>query len=141
MKPATKFVSVLIMLSIIACISWSVNAVSSTLYVSAGSSAYSSETDETSGYHSLCHMALTYVHFNNYPENSIPSSYYVYARLYRTYPLTAASNNASFSQVNSNGYDYSYLSGFGLDGQKFIIKSNSNLNIYYSATFYWYANA
>ena len=141
MKTIYKILSLMVLVSIIACVSMPVNAATGTVYVSAGSSSYTSEFAQAYGNHSKCHMALTYVHFSNYPENNIPSSYYVYSRLYLKSPRTAASDSASFSQVNSSGYDYWFWDGYGENGQQFVLKSNSNLSVYYSATFNFSANA
>lgn len=117
-----------------------VNAATGTVYVSAGGSKYTDEFTQAYGNHSKCHMALTYVHFSNYPENSIPSTYLVKSRLYKRYDLYAASDLASFSQVSSSGYDYWFWDGYATNGQQFVLKTNSNLNVYYSATFNFSAN-
>jgi len=113
-----------------------VNAATGTVYVSAGGSAFTSEYTQSYGSNSQCHMSLTYVHFSNYAENTIPCTYYVYSRLYlRSNHNTQVSHLASFSQVSDSGYNYDYYNGYATNGQQFVLKSNSNLDIYYSATF------
>lgn len=111
-----------------------VNAATGTVYVSAGGSAFTSEYTQSYGSNSKCHMSLTYVHFSNYAENTIPSSYYVHSRLYKKSGYTAASDLASFSQVSSSGYDYWFWET-ATNGEMFVLYSYSSLNIYYSATF------
>ena len=135
MKTIYKILSLMVLVSIISCASLPVNAATGTVYVSAGGSKYTDEFTQAYGNHSKCHMALLYVKFSGYAENCIPSSYYVRSRLYLKSPRTAASDCASFSQVNSNGYDYWFWDGYATNGQQFVLKTNSNLSVYYSATF------
>ena len=142
MKTLHRILSVILLVSIVACISMPVNAMTSTVYVSAGGSAFTDEHVQAFGSSSKCHMSLSYVHFTNYPENTIPSSYYVHSRLYEKDNHNAeASHLASFSQVSSSGYDYDFNSGYATSGQQFVLKTNSNLAIYYSATFIYSAYA
>ncbi|MBO4688141.1 MAG: hypothetical protein J5636_06465 [Clostridiales bacterium] len=141
MKTIYKILSLMVLVSIISCVSMPVNATTSTVYVGAGSSAYTAEFTQAYGNHSKCHMALQYVQFSGYAENSIPCSYYVYSRLYLKSPRTAASDCASFSQVNSSGYDYWFWDGYATNGQQFVLKTNSNLSVYYSAIFNFSASA
>ena len=134
MKTIYKLLSIVMLVSILACVSMPVNAATGTVYVSAGGSAFTSEYTQSYGSNSKCHMSLTYVHFSNYAENTIPSSYYVHSRLYKKSGYTAASDLASFSQVSSSGYDYWFWET-ATNGEKFVLYSYSSLNIYYSATF------
>ncbi|MBR5975684.1 MAG: hypothetical protein IK020_10950 [Clostridiales bacterium] len=140
MNTVKKLLSLVIMMSILTCVSLPANAVTSTLYVSAGSTAYSTETSKTTKTRKTCHIALTFVQFSNYPQNSIPSGYYVYAALCPYLSTSDATDTAGFSMVSSSGYYYNYHSGQGGNDQRYRLKTYSNLNIYYSATFDWTAN-
>ena len=140
MKTIYKILSLMVLVSIIAGVSMPVNATLVSVRVSAGASLYTDNYSTADGNHSQCYMALTHVHFDYYPENNIPSSYYVYARLYLKSPRNAASDLASFSQVSTSGYNYWFWNGYATYGQKFVLKTNSNLDVAYYATFDFSAN-
>ena len=140
MNTVKKLLSLVVMMSILTCVSLPASAITSTLYVSAGSTAYSSETSTTTKTRKTCHIALISVQFSNYPKDNIPSGYYIYAALCPSYASVDATDTAGFSMVSSSGYYYNYHSGYGGNGQTYRLKTYSNLNIYYSATFSWTAN-
>ncbi|MBR5975682.1 MAG: hypothetical protein IK020_10940 [Clostridiales bacterium] len=137
MKALTKLFSLIMMISVLVCVSLPANALTSTLNVSAGSTVYTNIASVTTANRSSCHIALDYVKFNSYPANVIPSSYFVYAALCTPSNHLVVTNEAGFSAVNSSGYYYGYLSGYGGEGQPYVLKTHSNLNMYYSARFIW----
>lgn len=57
--------------------------------------------------------------------------------LLRPFSLTMAWRDA----IVECGYDYWFWDGYGENEQQFVLKSNSNLSVYYSATFIFSANA
>lgn len=144
MRKLTKIMSLMVTISILACLYTSVNAMSvitSDIWVNAGSNAYSSQSCTQSTTRSSCYIRMSYIKFSHYPSGNIPSGYHVAARLYMVSnggSYYSASNVASFTATTSAGqYNYSFLSGYGGAGQTFKLKTNSPLNDAYEAVFDW----
>ena len=147
MKKHSKIISLLMVICILASFSLSVSAGSAydtetdSVVVSAGGSAYTTDISTTNAIRRLCYMRLTYFKFTYYPDNSMPSGYYIHARLYKT-TYSKASELASFNQTTPEGnYNYDYLANNGWNGVDHILKSNSSYtSTGYSATFEYSAN-
>ena len=133
-----KLLSLAVMISILVCFSLPANAVQSTMYVSAGSTAYTNNTSTATINRYNCNISLEFVQFSYYPQNSIPSSYYVYARLCTSTGLVNATYAADFSSLTTKSP--SFWTGHGAKGTTYVLKTYSDLDIYYSARFDWTAN-
>lgn len=145
MKKYSKTITLILIIIILSCFSLSVNAITivySDFTVSAGGYAYSSTSSMTTADRTTCYMRLRWCKFSNYPENTIPSSYYINSRLYRG--SLQATSVAHFSQPTSVGnYNYSYIqnnNNFGGANQYYLLKTNSNLDIAYQAKIDWCAD-
>lgn len=149
MKIIRKFLTLIISISMLSCLSVAVKADDpipdpsapdntrySELYVNAGSSTFTSGTNgwsKKTDYASTCYMRLRWFKFQYYPDCSMPGGYYIYSRLYNT-NTEEASNNASFSGVTSPGnYNYSYKAQKNIYNSNYKLKTNSS----YSLTYYW----
>ena len=146
MKKYTKLISLLMLISILASFSLSVSAgaydmQTDSVVVSAGGSDYTDDYSKTNAIRRLCYIRLSYFKFTYYPDNSMPSGYLIYARLYK-FTYSKASELASFSQTTSAGhYNYDYLANNGWSDVNHMLKSNSSYDSSgYTATFDYSAN-
>lgn len=144
MRTLTKYLSLLMTISIIASFSLSVNAAPdnlrySSLSVNAGGSAYTSTYSATTATRTSCYMRMYWFQFSGYSAFYIPSGKYIYTRLYSG--TNKASDYASFNQKTAVGnYNYNYLPGYGGAGQSYRLKTNSNWYVNYDAQIDWSAN-
>ena len=158
MKTTKSVLSLIVSLNILSCSFFTVSAAEpsdpnapintqySSVTVSAGNSAYTSQTSTTSGNQTMCYMRLRKFQFSGYSENYMPSGKYIYSRLYyydvQPSPSGPVSSLASFNHTTSPGnYNYSYTSSNGSSGNSYRLKTNSNYSVQYTAYFDWSANA
>lgn len=147
MKVMKKFISLVITITMLSCFATVVhadpqNTQYSSLHVNAGASQFTSTTSATTERRYKCYMRLRGFKFLYYPQNSMPSGYYIYSRLYSYTKETKVSNLASFSGVTSVGnYNYTYISGYGAIAAMYYLKTNSSYSMTeYYADFDWSAN-
>ena len=140
MKLVKKMFTLAVVFCVLTCFTMSVNAIEiqySDIWVSAGSSAYSSENMTHSGNYNSCYMRLRYIRFHYQPGPGVPSNTIVYSRLY-TISGYKASYAASFTHTTSvEQYNYLYLSGYGSGNYHYKLKTNSNSSDEYQAKFDW----
>lgn len=138
MKSLTKIILVTVMISMLVLYSLPANALTSTVYVSAGTTGYTNDSSTASKARSKCDITLEFVQFSYYPPNNIPSTYYVYAWLSTSSGHAKATSTAAFSSLSAQYPSY-YL-GYGGEGTSYVLASNTDLGIYFSARFDWTAN-
>ena len=119
------------------------SVVTSYISVNAGSCAYSTETSTNTTGRGQFYMRLKWFKLQYYPENSMPSGHYIYARLCEAVTKANASGIASFSGTTAPGnYNYTYSSGYGGLGESYVIKVTSSYSLTgFEVIFDWNADA
>jgi|GEM_PF-2506951 len=116
--------------------------ITSQIWVSGGGSNFASQTSIKKESERKCYIRLVSFKLNYYPDNTIPSSKYIYARVYVDNKSTKASECAGFNGRSSAGnYNYKYLrEDLGGVNRTFYLKTNSSSNNGYWAKFDWKAD-
>ena len=140
MKTIAKILSLLMVISVLACSSLTVSAESdltpdpnapantkySDLWVSAGSSVTTTVSSTTTATRYTCYMRLRWFQFSYLPACYMPPNKRVNTRLY--YGSNKASDVAHFTGTTPRGsYNYYYWDGYGGNGTSYKLTINSNV--------------
>ncbi len=146
MRIMERVLAILVTMSIMICCTISVSAstnVASYIAVSAGGSAYSSETSTKTSYTYSYYISLRWFKFPYYPESCMPGGCHIYARLCEELTKNPIGGILSFTAPTSVGnYIITYPSGYGNIGESYLLKTHSSYTLAgYEAIFDWSADA